>query len=215
MLVPLAVAASGAVVVEALRLLPPGPLVWSYYAVKTVWLVSACLVWLAFLPVVRLAAGAPRASAAGWPGRRRLLARSAGLGVLSLAVLMALGFTTPVAEPIEKAADGWGAPTAAAVERTAAAADDGEPFVLFGWSDPGNDRLANFWAGTTWGTDAAGTILDPNPVGWAYNATGQVTDVCSLAELVPGLRVVTRTPDLASQLDDACPDARVEVVLDQ
>lgn len=208
MLVPLAVAGAGVVVVEVLRLLPPGPLTWTYYAVKTVWLVSACLVWLAFLPVVRLAA--QRAST----GRAQQAARAAGCGALALAVLMGLGFTTPVAEPIEKAASGWGAPTAEVVERTAQAANDGGSFVLWGWSDPGNDRLANFWAGTTWGTDPAGASLSVNPIGWAYNATGQVTDVCSLAQVVPDLRVITRDVTLAGQLRRACPAEHPTIVVD-
>jgi hypothetical protein len=100
------------------------------------------------------------------------------------------------------------------VERTAQAANDGGSFVLFGWSDPGNDRLANFWAGTTWGTDPAGASLSVNPIGWAYNATGQVTDVCSLAQVVPDLRVITRDVTLAGQLRRACPAEHPTIVVD-
>jgi hypothetical protein len=151
MLVPIAVAVAGYGVIRVLRRIPEGPPAWTYYADKTLWLVVSCLVWVAFVPIVRSLAVevAPRSRAAAVG----VSARSFALGA---AVLVLLGVGTPVAEPVGKAADGWYQPTAPLMSRTATAGDRSGNFLLWEWADPGSDRLANFWTGVIWGTDPSG-----------------------------------------------------------
>jgi hypothetical protein len=208
LVVVVAIAVLGLAAVYGLRAIAPGPLVWTYYAIKTLWLVTSCLIWVVFIPLLRL----PQTGSDGWAARLR------GVGAVSvgsLALLIALGFTTVVQDPLEQAAGGWFQPTAVAIDRTARAGDRAGPFVLWDWSDPGNDRLANFWAGAVWGTDGRGNLTQPDVVSWAYVETGQLTDLCRMAQEADGLRIITRSPALAPALEKTCPGTGARVVLDR
>jgi hypothetical protein len=210
MLLPVSVAVLGWITVRVIRALPAGPAVWNYYSIKTHWLVATCLLWVVFVPLLRVAARPAAATSGRWAEAGRALQMAAW----SAAVLVVLGFSTSVAEPVIKASEGWYQPTAPSVAKTAAVGDRGEPFVLWGWADPGTDRLANFWAAAIWGSNAAGGYIPPDIAGWAYTETGQISDLCVMANAAPGLAVITRNRDLDSQLDDACPGNNARVVVD-
>lgn len=214
-LVPVLVSIVGLVIVDWLRDLPAGPDTWSYYALKTNWLISATLVWVPFLPLAlwALRAGAEDTEAAR-PRWRVGLGTVAGVS----AVLVLVGSLTTAPAPLLRAIRGWDQPTSDAVVVALDAADDGEPYVLWRWADPANDRLGNFWAALAWGTDAAGhwTGLPGYPAGvaqWAYESGSETVDLCDLGEASPGLIAYTRDEALAADVADACPDAGVRVVV--
>jgi hypothetical protein len=210
LLVPVSVAVTGWVTIRVIRELPGGEPVWNYYSIKTLWLVASCLVWVAFLPLLRVAVRPVPSSSRRWSEA----ARATQMAAWSVAVLMVLGFGTPVAEPVVKAAKGWYQPTGPSIAETAEAGDRGDPFLLWHWADPGTDRLANFWAAAIWGSTAAGGYTSPDVAGWAYTETGQITDLCVMATATPGLSVITQNPDLDEQLDEACPGNTASVLVD-
>lgn len=215
-LVPVAVSVVGLLTVHWLRGLPAGPPSWTYYALKTNWLVSATLVWLPFVPLalwVRDAVGADAARAA-----RPLWRVGASAAAGSASVLLLVGSLTSAPAPLPLALRGWDQPTADAAGVALDAADLGEPYVLWRWSDPGNDRLGNFWAALAWGTDRAGrwTGLPGYPAGvaqWAYEAGSETSDLCALGEASPGLTVYTRDQSLGGEVDGTCPTAGMHVVV--
>lgn len=217
--VPVVVGAVGAVTVVALRVLADGPgLGWSYYAFKTSWLVACCLVWV---PLVPLAAAAARWTTpdSGAVARRLTAVRAAGVAAAAAAVVLALGNATAAPEPLVAAARGWGSPSAQAVGDAVEAADRGGPFVFWGWSDFGNDRLANFWAALAWSTDDDGLWVS-NPAAersfalWAYFADGTTTStLCELVVAEPDIIVYTRDDDLGLDLEASCPDADPDIVV--
>jgi hypothetical protein len=202
-----AVAVGGFATIYALRAISPGPLIWTYYSAKALWLIVSSVVWVAFLPVVRL----PQPG----PGRWAQLRGAVAAGGLSLALLFGLGFTTIIPDPLPAVKKGWNQPTAAAIDRTVRAGKVPGPFLLWDWSDPGNDRLANFWAGDVWGMDTSGAVRQPDVLSWAYTETGQLTDLCAMAKLAPGLRIITRSPALSGALAHTCPRNRARVILDR
>jgi hypothetical protein len=207
LLIVAAVAVLGFITVYALRAIAPGPLVWTYYSAKALWLIASSLVWVAFLPVLRLPQPAP--------DRWAQLRGAAGAGAICLALLVGLGFTTTIPDPLPQARKGWNQPTAPAIDRTVRAGNVPGPFVLWDWSDPGNDRLANFWAGDVWGIDARGVPTQPDVVSWAYTETGQVADLCTMAKQAPGLRIITRSANLSGALASTCPGSGAHIILDR
>jgi len=208
MLAVLATLVLGFLVIRVIRAVPVGPPVWNYYSVKTLWLVASCSVWILFVPVATAAA-----SLTAWsrPSITRVGAAAAG----SLAVLIALGFATVVAEPLQKARTGWVQPTAPVIARVAEAGDHRGPFVLWAWSDPGNDRLANFWAGGIWGPGGEGIVTQPDILSWGYTMTGQLADLCNLAAGAPDLRVITKSAMLEAEVAKACPGTGTRFVVDK
>jgi hypothetical protein len=201
-----AVAVAGFVTVYALRAVGPGPAIWTYYSAKALWLIASSVIWVAFLPVLRL----PQPGPDVWAQLRG----AAAAGAFSVALLVAFGFTTTIPDPLPAAQKGWNQPTAPAIDRTVRAGNVPGPFLLWDWSDPGNDRLANFWAGDVWGVDAGGSLTQPDVVSWAYTETGQLTDLCAMAKLAPGLRIITRSPALSGALTHTCPGNGARVILD-
>jgi hypothetical protein len=149
------------------------------------------------------------------PGRWAQLRGAVAAGGLSLALLFGLGFTTIIPDPLPAVKKGWNQPTAAAIDRTVRAGKVPGPFLLWDWSDPGNDRLANFWAGVVWGIDAAGIPTQPDVVSWAYTESGQLADLCTMAKQAPRLRIITRSPVLSGALDHTCPGTGARVILDR
>lgn len=217
-LVPVLVSLVGLVVVHWLRGLPAGPPTWSYYALKTNWLMSAVLVWVPFVPLALWARHAGSSPGAD-PGTRLGRLRTGAAAVTGAgAVLILVGSLTTAPAPLVRAVRGWDQPTSDAVELALDAADEGEPYVLWRWSDPANDRLGNFWAALAWGTDAAGhwTGLPGFPAGpaqWAYESGTETVDLCDIGEASPGLIVHTRDEALAAEVDEACPSAGMRVVV--
>jgi hypothetical protein len=213
MLVPLSIALSGGLLVEWMISIEPGK-TWSYYPIKTLWLFGASLIWIAFIPIIRYAASAPAR-----PHRKHPLItlRTAEAAVLTFALLVLIGFATTVPNPLAQAETGWNQPTAKVVTETARVANRGTPFVLWQWSDLGDDRLGNFWAALTWDTTAAGwNIHNPKLKGgmkqWAYNENGLPSQFCQLLLGYPGIDVITRTHDLNSVLTQSCVGEHARVV---
>jgi hypothetical protein len=202
-----AVALAGFFTIYGMRTIAPGPPIWTYYSAKALWLIASSVIWVAFLPVLRLPQPAPDLLAQ--------LRGAAAAGAFSLALLVGLGFTTTIPDPLSAAGKGWNQPTAPAIDRTVRAGNVPGPFLLWDWSDPGNDRLANFWAGDVWGVDARGGLTQPDVVSWAYTETGQLTDLCTMAKLAPGLRIITRSPALSGALAGTCPGTGARVILDR
>lgn len=219
MLVPAVVGVVGVLTVLGLRAMPEGGVAWTYYAVKTNWLVGACLVWVPFALLVLRACATPTGPT-GTPDERprAALRPAAGLVAAALAVTVLVGSATTAGDPLLGALRGWDQPTATTVTEVVENADAGDPSVLWGWSPRADDRLANFWAALAWGADPQGHWLDLPGVGggvaaWAYTADG-TDDLCELARAVPGLDVHTRDAGLDETLDATCPGAAVDVRLD-
>lgn len=207
MAIPVTAAVGGIVVLVGLMLLPATGFGWTYYAHKTNWLVTSCLLWAPFVPI---AAWAQRASRIGLPGHRALAASAAG----ALSLVGVLGSLATAPSPLMKAVRGWSQPAADVVVATAAKANGDNPIILWEWSSPGDDRLGNFWLVLDWGSEPSGAFRNPYNVdfaGWAYFETGALSDVCTLAEQTPGLEIATRSADLESRLEAECPDAEATV----
>lgn len=212
-LVPVVAAAAGGAVLIWLLRLPGDGVTWSYYAQKTHWLVSASLLWVPFAAVAQWVTRVPPSRDAAPRWRAGLAA-----GASASAVLVILGTATAAPEPLRAAASGWDLPTAEAVGEAVEAADTGEPYILWNLLDPGNDRLGNFWAVLAWGSDPSGEYLDlpsgPDAfVVWAYMATGQIPELCTLVADVPGIDIYTTDRDLGSELRTTCPGAVADVLV--
>lgn len=214
MLAPLAVALGGGLALFWLVQLVGTSAPWSYYAVKTHWIVSVCLLWLPFLPLVLHLSrrSAERRNSATARGLTTVAATAVAVGIVAL-----LGSATSATDPVRSALRGWHAPSAAVVGEVVTNANAGDSYVLWEWSDPGDDRLGNFWAVLAWGTDESAnyTTLPGVPGGfyqWAYFEGDAIDDLCALAEGSPGIDVHTHAAQLQAALHDACPDARADVV---
>lgn len=222
MVVPLVVALAGGLTLIWLTRLPGPGVTWTYYAHKTNWLVSVVLVWVLIAPVVLwLSARDVERTPTAHPEREGPWRTSAAAGLVSAAVVLLAGSATSAPEPLLGAARGWSQPSAEVVVVALDAADDDEPYVLWEWADPGNDRLANFWSVLAWGAASDGEYSNlPGLEGgiylWAYFQTSEITSLCAIAEASPGLDIYTRTDpaELLAQLDAACPDVRSEIKTD-
>ena len=197
----------GACLVMAwLSSLAGGGLNWTYYSAKTVWLVSGALIWVCFLPL--LLATSNSAETANTPISR--IRTTATAGVFAVAILAALGLTTTAPNPIPDAMAGWNQPSAQVIVAVSREAKRHSPFVFWEWSDPGNERLGNFWAALVWGADGSGRYT-PSPAAlpggisaWAYRATAEKDELCQVAQAYPRLTIVTRSPNLDPRLEKAC-----------
>jgi hypothetical protein len=214
LLVPLACALSGGLLVEWLISIAPGK-TWSYYATKTLWFFAASLIWVVFVPVIRSMANAPTR-----PHQKQssTTLRTAEALVLTLVILLAIGFTTSAPNPAKLALTGWSQPTAAVITETARVANRGSPFVFWQWSDIGDDRLGNFWAALAWDTNSAGwTPNNPKLKGgmreWAYNENGVTSQFCGLVLAYPHIAVVTRSRTLSASLKRSCVGERANVLI--
>jgi hypothetical protein len=98
-------------------------------------------------------------------------------------------------------------------------ADAGKPFLLWGVTDPGNERLGNFWAVLTWAYDDTATPRAYPPTegagmaNWAYLEQDTIEDLCAAARGVRGLEVVSQDRTLSGQLAKSCPGTGAHVTL--
>ena len=205
MRVPLAVSAVSGITLLWLVYLPGLGVTWTYYALKVSWITCASLFWVPFVPLVRWAAGAGRVGSRADPGR---VAVWIGAAAVSVCVGILLGSATTAPEPLVNAADGWTQPSAPIVTEAMKAADETRPFVFWEWSDPGNDRLGNFWAYLAWGTrpeyrEIPG--LDGGFNQWTYFYQWQMSDLCTLTHAVPLIVVHTEDHQLDGKVSQTCP----------
>jgi hypothetical protein len=215
----LVAAVTGAIAVLWLLTLPGPGLTWSYYPTKTLWLIVSSLIWVPFVPLLGIhsdpVASEPAVEQIA-TDRRRIAAGVAATS-LALAVSTGLSLGTEAPNPLAAVTGDWTQPSAEIIDATVAQADDLDPFVFWEWSDPGNDRLGNFWAALAWSVDSSGVFLpapDNLPGGvtlWAYFATGSIESLCDLSDGYPELTVVTRSTDLEEAALACDEDVAVEI----
>jgi hypothetical protein len=209
----LSAAVLGLVTVYWLREITPDGQTWTYYGAKSLWAISSALLWVGFVPVA-LAAGSQRVRT----GAIALSAQTVQYVAAALAVVIVVGLLTKVADPVHKASHGWTQPSAAVITEVARQGNLRRPFVLWRWSDPGDDRLGDFAAELTWGSNQAGAPLSlPGyPQGffqWGYEDNFQLHSLCLLARAVPELNIITKDPKLRGELADSCPANGSHVLL--
>ena len=191
---------------------PPG---YPYYAAKLTWIWSASVLGLAFVPV----AFAFSADGGLWvSGRPRLAASAVGAVLLTVLVLIGVRFASPVESPLlaiqpmpfsttSPIVDGWLRPSVGTVgiARRAAEVDNA---VVFGATDPGDERLANFWLNLV-PTNRANDFK-----GWADLTAGDMASLCDLLNRDPSRTVITANPDLAGTIRTDCgiPNPRVVIL---
>lgn len=210
--VPTAVVAISLITVYWLRAITPDGQTWTYYGAKSLWALTCCVLWIAFLPIALAAAGAP--------ARRPVRASADAMQFLAagLAVILVVGLLTKVKDPLHEASHGWTQPSAGVVTEVATLGDQRKPFVLWGFSDPGDDRLGDFIAELTWGSTEDGDALPlPGfPQGfyeWGYEDDFTFPRLCLLARAVPELHIITKQPALRDQMRDSCPASGAHVLV--
>jgi len=216
MLVPVVAAVAGAVTILWLFRLPGAGNTWTYYSMKTNWLVSSSLVWVAFAPIVLWFA---RDRGSTTSRVRDRLSRAGAAVAGALAVSLLFGSATSAPEPVLAAARGWSQPSAEVLGEVVRDADKGQPYVLWGWSDVGNDKLGNFWSVLAWASTGDGNYTGLGEghrsfALWAYFMDGQISGLCELVDGSPGITVYTHTAGLSSELQAACPAAQADVVVE-
>jgi hypothetical protein len=210
--IPTAVVLMSLITIYWLRAITPDGQTWTYYGAKSLWAFTCCVLWIAFVPIAL--------AAAGLPARHRLRASADAAQFLAagLAVILVIGLLTKVKDPLHEASHGWTQPSAAVVSEVASLGDQRKPFVLWGYSDPGDDRLGDFMAVLTWGSTAKGDAL-PLPgfsqgfYEWGYEDDFTFPRLCLLARAVPELHIITRQPALHDQMRDSCPASGAHVFL--
>jgi hypothetical protein len=206
---------------------PPG-MEWAYYPRKVAWM------WvLVGFPLLLAPAAFVHARPRAGPRRSRffstVLAAAGSLAVLSLAagsvrvssplLPSALVGLSPGAQTPGGAWSilrGWGQPDWQMVETVLRLGASNRPLVIWAYSDPGNDRLGNFWMSTYDPAQPPGSGTYISPLGgWAYgyNPT-DVTQLCTLLDQDPLRNVATRDASLPSTVNSQCglPADRVWVV---
>jgi hypothetical protein len=216
MLVPVVAAVAGAVAILWLFRLPGSANTWTYYSTKTNWLVSSSLVWVAFAPIVLWFA---RDRGSTTSRVRERLSRAGAAVAGALAVSLLFGSATSAPEPVLAAARGWSQPSAEVLGEMVRDADKGQPYVLWGWSDVGNDKLGNFWSVLAWASTPAGDYTglrgqQGSFALWAYFMDGKISGLCELVDGSPGITVYTHSTGLSSELQAACPAAQADVVVE-
>ena len=217
MVATLAVVIVGAITLRWLISLPPTGYSWTYYAIKTLWLIVSALVWVGFAPaLITVVASNTRITYRQW---RPHLVNVAVAASWSGVALLVIGFTTTAVDPLPSARAGWDQPSAEVVTEVASAADKYNKFILWQWTDIGNDRLGNFWASLTWDSTSSGTVV-PYPPGlpgglelWAYYETGSLPQLCVVLKAIPDITVITANSQLNTQLSSVCPDRQAQVVV--
>lgn len=219
-LVPIAATVVSGLTVKFLISLSPDGHTWTYYAAKTLYLLVGSVLWIAFLPALRSVTVDGRAGTAGTAGRLESGLRAVQAVAAALVVYIVLGWTTTLTSPLSLAADGWSQPSAPVVTEVAKIADRGQPFLLWEWTDPGNERLGAFWASLAWAYNAnwspksyPGAMSQGVP-NWAYFESGQVKDLCTVARGVNGLYVITSNPKFKANFARVCPASGAHVVVD-
>ena len=215
MFVPVVVSVAGAVTILWLIRLPGSGNTWTYYSMKTNWLVSSSIIWVVFAPIILWFA---RDLDATTVRVRERFSRVGAAFAAALAVYLLVGSATSMTEPVLAAARGWNQPSGEVVNEVMRAADKGKPYVLWGWSDVGNDKLGNFWSVLAWASTPDGEytgLLEGHRsfALWAYFMDGQISGLCELVGGSPGITVYTHTAGLSSDLQAACPADRADVVV--
>ena len=199
--------------IKFLLWLSPNGQTWSYYAAKTLYLLSGCLIWIAFVPALRAVSQPSQ-------GRTESLVRSLQAAASVLVVFVVVGWSTTLTSPLTLAKTGWDQPSAAVITETARIADQGKPFILWEWSDPGNERLAEFWATLAWAyNDKWQPIAYPPQLtggvpNWAYFEAGTPKDLCAVALSVNGVDIITHNAKLKAGLEHACPHSGAHVFVE-
>ena len=218
LVVPLTCAVAGGVAVKFLIWLSPDGKSWTYYAWKTLYLSASALVWLAFVPVVlAITRRQPETGYGRQGGGTRGVVGVAG----SLAALVLVSWSTPLTSPLDKAKTGWTQPSAGMITEVARVADRGQPFIFWHWSDPGNERLGEFWAVVSWGYNAnqlakpLGPTLPQGIPYWAYFEGGTAKDLCNVVRGVNGVYIISHDPKVRAELDTTCPNAGAHLIVEK
>jgi hypothetical protein len=188
--------------------LHPGGVDWSYYATKTVWLVTATLLWCPFVLLVDIVRVVNRANA----GVSTRAVSSAVLSIVgSSGLLWGIGHETPFPFPWTWAYVGSTIPSPQEIQLVTRQADIGGPFVIWQISTPYEDQLGNFWSALTWDYNENGTVKSTRGamtfVAWAGWENGSLSALCT-AVTDNQMRVVTSNPRLVPTLRLKCPGYR-------
>jgi hypothetical protein len=215
--VALVVTIVGLVVLRWLTSLPVSGPTWTYYAVKTLWLTTSSLLWVGFAPAFLAVVDAGRVGRSReW---RREIANAFRAASWSGVVLVVISFSTTATDPLPVVRAGWFQPSARVVAEVVAAANRYPRFVFWQWTDPGNERLGDFWAALAWDSTPNGTSIPfpPRLPGglalWAYYETGSNPQLCTVVEAVPHIAIITSNLKLATQLRSVCPHADAQIVI--
>ncbi len=188
--------------------LHPGGVDWSYYATKTVWLVTATVLWCPFILLIDMVRIVNRVDA-------RASTRVVSSTVLSIAgssgLLWGIGHETPFPFPWTWAFVGSTIPSPQEIRLVTHQADIGGPFVIWQISTPYEDQLGNFWSALTWDYNENGTVKSKRGamtfVAWAGWENGSLSALCT-AVTDNQMRVVTNNPRLVPTLRLKCPGYR-------
>src|ERR1019366_7729290 len=204
-MVPLGVYVVCAALVTWIWSIDPGGVDWSYYATKTVWLVTATLLWCPFILLIDVVIVVNRVNASF---RTRVVSSA----VLSIAgsggLLWGIGHETPFPFPWTWAYVGSTIPSPQEIQLVTRQADIGGPFVFWQISTPYEDQLGNFWSALTWDYNENGTVKSTSGamtfVAWAGWENGSLSALCT-AVTDNQMRVVTSNPRLVPTLRLKCP----------
>ncbi|MEP6477788.1 MAG: hypothetical protein ABJB03_00225 [Rhodoglobus sp.] len=182
---------------------------WSYYPLKFSWLASTVLLVLAFGLAV----------AAAQSLFRREVMRIAGLAVVAAVTVAFLTWTPSSApgyawkDPIPRILSGdvLGVGDRGAMEIFALA--DPEQSTFFWHSDDPLEGVKNFWVLQMW-SDSMSKNLDLKYAAYGLYDPDDINDLCRIVGLMGGGTIVhTALTDLDQQLDTACPQQDVTVVV--
>ena len=212
--VPLVVVAVGLLILRWLISLPASGPTWTYYAIKTLWLMISSLIWIGFAPALLTPSDeAIVGQTRHWRQEAAGIARAASWSGVAL---LLISFSSAASDPLPNARAGWIQPSARVVAEVVAAGNTYKSFVFWQWSDPGNERLGDFWAALAWDSTPNGTSV-PFPPGlpgglalWAYNETDSMSQLCTVLEAVPRITVITANSRLAAQLKPICPNTNAK-----
>jgi hypothetical protein len=207
-MVSLSICLACAALVTWIWSLHPGGVDWSYYATKTVWLVTATLLWCPFVLLVDIVRVVNRANA----GVSTRAVSSAVLSIVgSTGLLWGIGHETPFPFPWTWAYVGSTIPSPQEIQLVTRQADIGGPFVIWQISTPYEDQLGNFWSALTWDYNENGTVKSTRGamtfVAWAGWENGSLSALCT-AVTDDQMRVVTSNPRLVPTLRLKCPGYR-------
>jgi hypothetical protein len=139
----------------------------------------------------------------GWRGVATASMAVAG----SSGLLWGIGHETPFTFPLAWAWSGSTIPSPQEIQLVSQQAGLDEPFVIWDYSTPFEDKLGNFWSALTWdyrpnGTEKAvqGSISFVN---WAGGENGSLAALCQITSAYR-LRVVTLNPRLVPSLRATC-----------
>jgi hypothetical protein len=103
---------------------------------------------------------------------------------------------TQASSPISMIRDGWDAPSASVVDKTFALWEDETPYIIAGYFNDGNDRIANFWSPYFW---------EYNRWYWTYSGYSMSTEgLCNIIS-INNVVVYTKSIGLENQMAQSCP----------